>query len=35
MGIDDIDDLMYDNFGDVFVNVVDEIVEGDFIDENV
>ena len=34
-GIDDIDDLTYDNLGDAFANVADEIAEGDLTDENV
>ena len=34
-GIDDIDDLNYDNLGDAFANVADEIAEGDITDENL
>ena len=34
-GIDDIDDLTYDNLGDAFANIADEIAEGDITDENV
>ncbi|PRA82273.1 DUF6571 family protein [Microbacterium sp. MYb66] len=34
-GIDDIDDLTYDNLGDAFANLADEIAEGDVTDENV
>lgn len=33
-GIDDIDDLTYDNLGDAFANIADEIAEGDITDEN-
>ncbi|MFB8189370.1 hypothetical protein ACFC14_08575 [Microbacterium sp. NPDC055988] len=34
-GIDDIDDLTFDNLGDAFANLADEIAEGDVTDENV
>lgn len=34
-GIDDIDDLTYDNLGDAFANLADAIAEGDITDENV
>ncbi|MBT2495362.1 hypothetical protein J7E45_07065 [Microbacterium sp. ISL-59] len=34
-GIDDIDDLTFENLGDAFANLADEIAEGDVTDENV
>ncbi|WP_149084356.1 MULTISPECIES: hypothetical protein [Microbacterium] len=34
-GIEDIDELTYDNLGDAFANVADEIAEGDITDENL
>lgn len=34
-GIEDLDELTYDNLGDAFANVADEIAEGDITDENL
>lgn len=34
-GIDDIDDLTFENLGDAFANLADEIAESDVTDENV